>query len=317
MRDITITRGRPWPFLDALARFMALGNKLLFLNARFEDHEVPAPVEAAIADFAAHHELHGLHVRLNEYAPLDDLRRLFFSGRVNILLRLFLGLPMWLALALVPGRIFGGDHYNPFTDTVNLYTGHPAVALHELGHALDFRRRSLPGLYALTRYIPGVALYQEYLASKYAIDFMRERGMHDDELRAWRLLFPAYSTYVFGALVELFPSVVTKGLLLPAIGIGHLLGISYAMKREVQLDRELVVHKPTVATQWQEELGQGLAEISPSTRRGRDTWGIFLGMTAGSALCGAGAVPGAWVGWKLARRAEATAAAAPRQLGAD
>lgn len=313
----SITRGAPLPFVDALGRFLSLANKLVFLNPRFESHEVGPEVERDIAAFIEHHQLAGLHVRLNEYAPLDDLRRLLVTGRTSLLLRLLFGLPTWLATTLSVGRLFGGDHYNPWTDTVNLYTGHSAVALHELGHALDFRRRRFPGLYGLTRYIPGVALYQEYLASRYAIEFMRARGMHEEELQAWRLLFPAYSTYVFGALVELFPSAGTRAFMLPVIAVGHVLGITAALRREAELeltatqDLPMAPSHPTVAAQWQQEWREAVAEVSPGTRRGRDLWGIFLGMSAGSALCGAGALPGAWAGFALARRGEQAPEALP------
>lgn len=298
-----LSRGRRLPFIDTLGRVFSAPNKLIFLNTRFESHDLDPQVERAMTEFIAEHELRGLRVRVNEYAPLEDLGRLFTSGRTNILLRLFFGLPTWLATTMSCGRLFGGDHYNPWTDTVNLYSSHTGIALHELGHVLDFRRRTFPGLYALTRYIPGVALYQEYLASKYAIDFMRAHGMHDDELRALRILYPAYSTYVFGALVELFPSAGIRSLLFPVIAIGHVLGISHAMKREVALERQLVGEKPRVAEQWRQEWGEAASELSPGTQRGRDLWGVFLGMSVGSALCGAGALPGAFAGFALARRA--------------
>jgi len=299
----SISQGQRLPFVDTLGRIFSYANKLVFLNTRFEDHEPDPRVVQALHRFVDHHGLDGLHIRLNEYNPLDDLRRLLMNGRVNLLLRLGFGLPTWLATTLSVGRLFGGDHYNPWSDTVHLFSSHMGIALHETGHALDFRRRSLPGLYALTRYIPGVALYQEYLASLYAIEFMRQRGMHEDELRALRILYPAYSTYVFGALVELFPSAGVRGFLFPAIALGHVLGVTHAQRREAELSRELA-QAPSVSVQWKEELGEALAEVNPSSERGRDLWGVFLGLSAGSALCGLGALPGAWAGYRLVRRSE-------------
>ena len=38
---------------------------------------------------------------------------------------------------IFPGRVFGGDRYNPFTNTINLYSDHPSIALHEAAHAKD------------------------------------------------------------------------------------------------------------------------------------------------------------------------------------
>lgn len=285
--------GRPLPFLDDLARALGLANKALFLSARFEDHLLPAASREGAEAFLREHALSGLCVRFNQYAPLDDLRRLLSNGRVNLLLRLFFGLPQWSATALFPGRVFGGDHYNPWSDTVHLFSGHPGIVLHELGHALDFRRRAWPGLYALTRLVPGLALYQEYLASRYAIEFLRRHGRLDEELDALRVLYPAYSTYVFGALVELFPSAGVRSFFLPVIALGHLLGNEHARRRAAEAGG------PGLADQWRSELDRARAELSPASPRGRSLWGTFLGMAAGSTLCGPGTLIGAWVGHRL------------------
>lgn len=212
------------PFLDTLANVLAVPNKLLFLNADFESHQLDRAIEADIEQFVRRHQMQDVYVRLNAYDPVGELGRLFTNRRVSLLLRLSIGLLSWLAYCLNIGRLFGGDHYNPFTNTVNLYSGNRSIALHELGHVKDFHGVRFPGLYALLRMLPVVSLWQEYLASLYAVEFLREIGDEDEELAAYRLLFPAYSTYVFGALLEWFPSTLTRTLLLPVIAGGHVVG---------------------------------------------------------------------------------------------
>jgi hypothetical protein len=287
------------PFLDTFGNVLAIPNKLMFLTADFESHVIDPQIEAEVRRFLDRHELHHVHVRLNEYDPMGELWRLLTNRRVGLFLRLLLGPLLWLAYLLNVGRLFGGDHYNAFSDTVNLYSNHMSIAIHEMGHALDFRRRRWPGLYALLRFVPGVALYQEYLASLYAIEHFRERGMDDEEIRAYRLLFPAYSTYVFGTLVDLFPSAGAKWVLAPCIAVGHVLGNYFAQQRLAALQTERI----TLAGQWLHEKDRAVVMFSPATVDGRGQLGVLLGMLAGSTLCGPGGPLGAYVGFLLARNA--------------
>ena len=312
-----ISRGHPRPFIDALGNVFSAMNKLIFLNVRFENHQVDPALERSVRAFVEEHQLYEVQVRLNEYAPLEELGRLFTNGNVNIFLRLFFGLPLWLAYTLNVGRIFGGDHYNPYSNTANIYSGHEAIALHELGHALDFQRRRFPGLYSLLRYIPGVALYQEYLASLYAIEFLQRHDDKAGELRAFRLLFPAYSTYVFGALFDFFPSALVKGLMWPIIVLGHLLGNAIADQRADAMQAATSLPCPSVRKQWLEEWGETVTFLSPSNQSGKDFLGVSVGLALGTSMCGVMALPGAYFGYWLARSEGREVARPHPQIGSS
>jgi hypothetical protein len=143
--------------------------------------------------------------------------------------RLLLGLPITLIVdVLLPGRLFGGliggDMYNPYTDTVSIYSSHPAVGLHEAGHVHDFNSRKYKGTYALIRLVPFVDLYQEYLATDEAINHLIELDEREQELAAYKVLWPAYGTYV-GSYVP-FPGVAILGAI-----VGHVAGRAKAHER--------------------------------------------------------------------------------------
>ena len=132
-------------------------------------------------------------------------------------------------------------HYNPYTNTVHLYSDHPAVALHEAGHAHDFAGRRWKGTYAFLRLIPGVDLYQEYKASKEAIHYLKEQQDLDAEIAAYKVLYPAYGTYVGGYI---FPPIGTvAGALL-----GHLAGRSTAAVRAHQARQPTAPHPSSTPT---------------------------------------------------------------------
>jgi hypothetical protein len=112
----------------------------------------------------------------------------------------------------------GGDHYNPYTNTIHLFSDDPAIALHEAGHAVDFAKQAQPGYYAVGRIIPPVTLHQEQVASDIAIQHLKDQGDRSGELHAYQTLYPAFGTY--GGEETGLP----YGSYLGA-GAGHILGL--------------------------------------------------------------------------------------------
>jgi hypothetical protein len=111
---------------------------------------------------------------------------------------------------------------------VNIYSDIPAVALHELGHAKDFANRRYRGSYALLRILPFTDLFQEHEATEEAFRFAREQKDVPQEIENYKVLYPAYGTYV-GSYVPF-----TGGTILGAI-VGHIIGRSHAGKLEREL----------------------------------------------------------------------------------
>ncbi len=240
-----IDRGHPIPPIDFLGNVFSLLNKLLLWNWKVENHAVSADTEAVLAKYLDKRsvELNDLRVQINEWAPHKDLARLWRYKRVAWPYRLLLGLPVTLiSEVLIPGRIFGGDHYNPFTNTVHLYSDLAPIALHEAGHAYDFSQRRYRGTYALLRILPGADLYQEFKATDEAIDYSITIEDRKTELQGYKILYPAYGTYI--GQYFFFPF----GLV--AVIIGHIHGRNIAEEREEryqQLDaaRQLGNKTPT------------------------------------------------------------------------
>jgi hypothetical protein len=239
-----VVRGNPIEVVDLLGNVLSLPEKLLLLCMKIDNHMISEGTERMVHEFISHHNLKDIKIRLNQYAPHDEFLRLFKNSNIHILIRLTIGLLTCIGYLLNPGRIFGGDFYNPFSNSVNIFSDHVAIALHELGHALDFRNRKYPGLYALMRLLPFVALYQEYIASKYAIQFLRKNRYYREERAAYKILYPAYSTYVFGALYELIPSPIIVLFYLPFIALGHLLGRIHAFSRPQKIGPEPPLLEP-------------------------------------------------------------------------
>ena len=232
-----ITRGRPVPPIDVLGNVMALPLKLILLNWKIDNHAISTHTEAELVRYidSPRSASAGTHFSLNEYAPGRALKRLASNRKVAWPYRLLLGLPLTLVFdVLLPGRVFGGllngDAYNAYTDTVSIYSDLPSVALHEAGHARDFNTRRFKGTYATIRLIPFVNLYQEFQATDEALRYFIETGERQEELAAYRVLYPAYGTYAGGYLL------VPGGSVAGAV-VGHVWGRAKARSRARDYER--------------------------------------------------------------------------------
>ncbi|TWU24380.1 hypothetical protein Pla52o_23070 [Novipirellula galeiformis] len=196
--------GQPQPIIDGVGWVFGIPDKILLWDRRVNRHKISEPTISATADYLEHNNLPHIKVRANQYAPLQDWKRLTQNTTVAWPWRYTLGTLSVAGEAILPGRIVGGDHFNPFTQTIHLYSDIPAVALHEAAHAKDFTRRTYQGSYAAAYLF--VPLWHETLASQDVFAYLEERQDVPAIIEANRILYPAYGTYVGGALGNFVPS---------------------------------------------------------------------------------------------------------------
>ena len=226
-----ITRGQPIAPVDFVGNVFGLLSKLILFNWKVDNHAISQETESSLVAYlnSPNSMTEGTHFSLNEYAPGRALSRLLHNRKVGWPYRLLLGLPTTLVFdVMLPGRLFagllGGDSYNPFTDTVSLYSDLPSIALHEAGHSHDTNMRRWKGSYAAFRLVPFVDLYQEYEASDEAFRYFIETGARDHEIEAYKILYPAYGTYM-GSYLPMI-----GGNLMGAL-LGHMWGRTKAHER--------------------------------------------------------------------------------------
>jgi hypothetical protein len=208
--------GRPLFILDALNHYL-----------------LSLPTKAILADWEMlDHQMRSVKIRHNQWAPFGELRRLIQNSEVGVLYRATFGLTNWILYTFLPDRIFAGtplgvgDHFNPYTNTIHVYSSNLAVLLHEAGHAKDYLQREAKGTQSLLRALPGIDLIEEGYASADALRFLQcishprsnPEGYRNTlyELQAYETLVPAYSTYISGYF--------SQELSLPIVLGGHILG---------------------------------------------------------------------------------------------
>lgn len=245
-RGPQIEQGRPSAVIDGLNHYvLSLPTKLILWNWQALDHELPQRSRHLLEGHLQTNGLADVKVRHNQYAPLAEWRRLHANRNVGAGYRYTLGLLSWLQYTILPGRLLAGlpligsgDHFNPYSNTIHVYSSDPTVLLHEAGHAKDYIPHVRRGSgFVLPRLIPGVDLIQEASASSDAIHYLQCAQERDVELRAYRTLYPAYATYVGGY--------VPGGILLwlPVVVSGHVVGRVQSSMRGSEIEREAYLAK--------------------------------------------------------------------------
>ncbi|WP_430452990.1 hypothetical protein [Rhodopirellula europaea] len=195
--------GEPHKVLDTAGWIWGIPDKILLWDHRVDNHHITAPTVETVASYLDENNLPHVKVRMNQYAPLQDFHRLRQNKTVAWPYRYTLGLLSVGGETILPGRFFGGDHFNPFTQTVHLYSDVPAIALHELAHAKDFTRRRYQGTYALAyMFFP---TWHETIASRDVMAYLYDSDDRAGIIEANRILYPAYGTYVAGTASWFIP----------------------------------------------------------------------------------------------------------------
>lgn len=222
-----VERGQARPVIDAIGWTTGIPDRVLLLDWRVDRHGVGEETEEAIVQYLAVNDLPDVKVRLNQYDPAGEWRRLTKNTRVGAGWRYTFGTVSWLGYTIFPGRIWGGDNFNPYTNTINVYSDHPAIALHEGGHAKDFAQARYPGTYAAAYVLPVVPLYHEAMATNDVFAYERAYGSLAEEQEAYRILHPAYGSYAGSAAAFAVPGPDVVFRLGGIVG-GHLTGSTRA-----------------------------------------------------------------------------------------
>ncbi len=218
--DIVVTHGKDRPFVDGVGWVLGIPGKLIFWDSRFLDHDVSPETEDRIVEYLAARDVDGVAVRINEYAPIDEWKRLRANHSVSAGWRYSFGLLDWAGYTLFPGRVFGGDRYNPYTNSLYVYSDIAPLGIHGGAYARDVQSREYPGTYATVNGFSVVSLWHDTIAVDETLDYLEQRGNTEQLEEGLVFLHPYYGSQLGGAADSL-------------IGIGPLLSIGGAVAGHV------------------------------------------------------------------------------------
>lgn len=220
--------------IDWTANLLALPYKLLFWSWRLQNHCISTETEQDLAAFLKDKNLNEVKVYIAKFSLFGEMKRLWSNSEVAWPYRIFPGFTTTLIAGLTDWLI-GGDYYNPFTNSIHLFSDDTAIALHEGGHALDFSKRKYKGTYAIMRILTGADTYQEWVATDEALHYLQDKKMIEKEIQAYKILYPAYASYIGGALSIFVPIPYVTST--ASVLVGHIVGRRHASKRKKDWQR--------------------------------------------------------------------------------
>ena len=188
--------GRPNRVIDSAGWLFGVPRKLLLWDRRVDNHDVGSDTTQSIATFAEIHQIDGLCARINQYDPIDEFSRLRTNQTVAPGWRYTLGTMSVIGYTLIPGRVFGLDQYNPYTNSVYVYSDVPALAVEATAYAKDVRSRALPGTYAAVNHLPFVSIWHESVNVRDAVAFVEQHGTPEERIEGLRVLHANYGSTV-------------------------------------------------------------------------------------------------------------------------
>lgn len=216
--ETQIERGSPNLLIDTIGNILAIPQKLIFVNSQYHSNYVSPETEEILRQYLEDNKLQHVKVRINQWNPIGEIERHFTNPRFSFLVRLVM-CPLTIYMSIFePERLFGCDHYNPFTDTLHIVSNDPVIALHEAGHAKDSSSRSYPFLYALLAMFAFGALHHEAVASLDSIAYMKAKQFTKLVPHACNTLAPVYATYCAASLLTVVDIAMTV-LLFTGVGV--------------------------------------------------------------------------------------------------
>lgn len=201
--DLHVEYGSSRPILDRAGWVLGVPRKILLWDSRADNHQVSEETVWRVAEYLSDQQLCDVKVRVNQYAPRDEWRRLVANPHVAPGWKYTVGVLKHVEYTLFPGRLFGGDAYNPFTNSLYVYSDAPALPLAESAYAKDVRSRQQPGTYATAQMLPIVAMWHETLATREVLSYVALRGTPEEQQETRRLLYARYGMELGGEVGSL------------------------------------------------------------------------------------------------------------------
>lgn len=260
--------GRKHLALDGAGWIAGIPSKLILWNAKVDSHSVSEETEDQLRRYLREKQLTDVKVRVNQYAPFQEWKRLAANQEIHPGWRYTVGAWSVTRYTLLPGRIFGGDEYNPFTNTISLYSDRTSLALREAARAKQVQEANWKGLYSASLFVPGSPLWTDTLAIRDVRAYARETGQPALEREVYLVLFPAWGSRVGGSAF-LYANAGQAQLLQGSLAlVGHAVGRTmgaYVSEDPVQMAKAVmgIVRQPDPDEPVQVERQESLPPFEP------------------------------------------------------
>lgn len=198
-QQVEVVHGRPNKWVDGAGWIIGIESKLLLWDRRASNHDVSPETTASVVNYLEQNGLNDVCVRVNQYDPVGEWNRLRENDEIPAAWRYTFGTMTVLQYAVLPGRLTGRDKYNPFTNSVYLFSDIPSLGIQSAAYAKDIHQRDYVGTYAAVNTLPVIALWHETIATNDSLNYYGATGSTDDVQEGRRILYPHYGMCVGGS----------------------------------------------------------------------------------------------------------------------
>jgi len=233
---VVIEQGKPNKKLDRLAWIVGTPERILSMNKKVNAHQLSPETTEKLKAYLEKNDLTDVYVYVNHYDPAGQWQRLKENKQMSPVWRYTFGAFSFVGYTLLPRRVFGGDQYNPYTNSLYLNSDVPAVVLHEAAFAKDVHSRKLPGTYAAVNDLPFVSMWHETLAVNDVLGYAQAENDWETEQQTYKVLYPkmgADGSMVGGPFISFWWAAPV--LRLGGAAAGHVAGRTVAARREAQV----------------------------------------------------------------------------------
>ena len=211
--------GQPHKVIDGVGWVFGIPKKVILWDWRAVNHCVSAETQQNLAQYMDANGLVSTKVRINQYDPLGEWQRLRANKEVGAGWRYTVGAFGTITYTLFPGRLFGADRYNPYTDSVYIYSDIPCIVVEQASRAKLIQARAHPGTYAALTSLPVVRLWPSKQSKQDVLDYTLANGTSAEQTEATKILYAEFGAEI-GGQASLFVG-SNLPLTLVGAGIGH------------------------------------------------------------------------------------------------
>jgi hypothetical protein len=163
-----ISVGGDHPNIDRLEKVVQYPRKVFRKWFPSKDPFEQLPIEerrqvaiAVASNYLDDNGLKGLFIDVREYNPRQQWQRLVDNNRVSPVWKYTLGATYQVGYSILPGRAFGYDRYDPFTNTLSINSARPCNSLFTAGYVKKIYDQRYPGTYVAANLLPIMPLIRD------------------------------------------------------------------------------------------------------------------------------------------------------------
>ncbi|REK10818.1 MAG: hypothetical protein DWQ37_15355 [Planctomycetota bacterium] len=189
VQEVAVDVGEPHQQLDRMSDAISWPARKLFPD-RPDKRVIQPETTERVATYLQKNDLSDVYVSVRDYQPKDQWRRLRSNERLSPLVRYSLGSLSVARYTLLPDRVFGGNRYNPYTNTLYVNSDRPAAVLYEAAFAKNMRSRRLPGAYAAMSSLPILSLRPAIDGAEEVLGYAQTESDWELEQDTYRQVYP-------------------------------------------------------------------------------------------------------------------------------